>query len=101
MAFILIVDQDIEFAQLIRRSGERLMETINAVLDLAQLEGRTQRQKNPHPRGSLAYAAWVCARLGGWTGYYGKPGPLVTLEGWLEGWLDGWLLGRVEGTLDG
>ncbi|MGL4962523.1 MAG: hypothetical protein ACRC67_14925, partial [Inquilinus sp.] len=40
----------------------------------AQLEGKTQRQKNPHPKGSLAYAAWVCARLGGWTGYYGKPG---------------------------
>jgi len=50
----------------------------------AQLEGKTQRQKNPHPKGSLAYAAWVCARLGGWTGYYGKPGPVVMLEGWLE-----------------
>ena len=33
---------------------------------------------------SLAYAAWVCARLGGWTGYYGKPGPVVMLNGWLE-----------------
>jgi len=48
------------------------------------LEGRTERQRNPHPRGSLAYAAWVCARLGGWTGYYGKPGPIVMLQGWLE-----------------
>ena len=50
----------------------------------AKLEGKTERQKNPHPKGSLAYAAWVCARLGGWTGYYGKPGPIVILEGWLE-----------------
>jgi hypothetical protein len=50
----------------------------------ATLEGKTERQKNPHPRGSLAYAAWVCARLGGWTGYYGKPGPIVLREGWLE-----------------
>ncbi len=49
-----------------------------------KLQGKTERQKNPHPRGSLAYAAWVCARLGGWTGYYGKPGPLVMLQGWLE-----------------
>ena len=48
-----------------------------------KLEGKTQRQKNPHHKGSLAYAAWVCARLGGWTGYYGKPGPIVMLEGWL------------------
>jgi hypothetical protein len=47
----------------------------------AELEGKTQRQKNPHPKGSLAYAAWVCARLGGWTGYYGKPGPIVMLRG--------------------
>lgn len=50
----------------------------------AKLEGKTERQKNPHPRGSLAYATWVCARLGGWTGYYGKPGPVVMLQGWLE-----------------
>jgi hypothetical protein len=50
----------------------------------AKLEGKTARQKNPHPKGSLAYAAWVCARLGGWTGYYGKPGPVVMLQGWLE-----------------
>jgi hypothetical protein len=45
------------------------------------LEGKTEKQKNPHPKGSLAYAAWVCARLGGWTGYYGKPGPIVMLYG--------------------
>ena len=49
----------------------------------AKLQGKTLRQKNPHPAGSLAYGAWVCARLGGWTGYYGKPGPIVMLEGWL------------------
>jgi hypothetical protein len=49
----------------------------------AKLQGKTERQKNPHPEGSLAYGAWVCARLGGWTGYYGKPGPIVMREGWL------------------
>lgn len=48
------------------------------------LEGKTERQKNPHPRGSLAYAAWVFARLGGWTGYYGKPGPVVMLHGLVQ-----------------
>ena len=47
----------------------------------AELEGKTEKQKNPHPKGSLAFAAWVCARLGGWTGYYGKPGPVVMLRG--------------------
>jgi len=43
----------------------------------ARLEGKTERQRNPYPKGSLAFAAWVIARLGGWTGYYGKPGPKV------------------------
>jgi len=43
----------------------------------AKLEGKTQRQKNPHPKGTLAYATWVIARLGSWDGYYGKPGPKV------------------------
>lgn len=47
----------------------------------ADLEGKTAKQKNPHPKGSLAFAAWVLARLGGWTGYYGKPGPIVILHG--------------------
>ena len=43
----------------------------------SQLEGATEKQKNPHPKRSLAFAAWVIARLGGWTAYYGKPGPKV------------------------
>ena len=40
-----------------------------------KVEGKTARQKNPHSKGSLAFAAWVVARLGGWNCYYGKPGP--------------------------
>lgn len=41
----------------------------------AGLPSRTARQKNPYPQDSLAFAAWVIAHLGGWDGYYGKPGP--------------------------
>jgi hypothetical protein len=76
-----------------RDGGERLRPVADAfdAADLplleaycAKLEGKTARQKNPHPKGSLAYAAWVCARLGGWTGYYGKPGPVVMLNGWRQ-----------------
>jgi hypothetical protein len=47
----------------------------------ARLEGKTTLQKNPYPKGSLAFASWVISRLGGWTGYYGKPGPRVMREG--------------------
>lgn len=52
---------------------------LEAVSD--KLEGKTERQKNPHARGSLAFAAWVIARLGGWDGYYGKPGPKTMRSG--------------------
>ena len=48
------------------------------------MEGKTARQKNPHPTGTIAFAAWVCARLGGWTGYYGKPGPIVMYNGLIQ-----------------
>jgi hypothetical protein len=57
-------------------ADQPLLETLSE-----SLEGKTARQKNPHPKGSLAFAAWVCARLGGWTGYYGKPGPVTMLHG--------------------
>ena len=62
----------------------------------AELEGKTEKQKNPHPTGSLAFAAWVCARLGGWTGYYGKPGPVVMLRGLYQfrAMQHGWSLAR-------
>jgi Transposase DDE domain len=58
------------------------------------LEGKTDKQKNPHRKGTLAYASWVCARLGGWTGYYGKPGPIVMMHGLraLKAMLRGWKL---------
>ena len=46
-----------------------------------QMEGATLKQKNPHPKGTLARAAWVIARLGGWDPYYGKPGPIVMYDG--------------------
>jgi hypothetical protein len=48
-----------------------------------QLEGRTAKQKNRHPRDSLAWAAWHIARLGGWTGYASErpPGPITFTRG--------------------
>lgn len=47
------------------------------------LEGKTEKQKNPHPPTSLAWAAWIIARLGGWKGYASerKPGPITMLHG--------------------
>jgi hypothetical protein len=56
-----------------------------------KLEGKTQRQKNPHPPGSLAFIAWITARLGGWNCYYKPPGPKTMRVGW----------NRLAATLEG
>jgi hypothetical protein len=46
------------------------------------LERRTERQKNPHLINSLAWLAWIIARLGGWNCYYKPPGPKTMRAGW-------------------
>lgn len=47
-----------------------------------KLEGSTERQRNPHPPGSLAWLSWIVARLGGWNCYYKPPGPKTMRDGW-------------------
>lgn len=56
-----------------------------------KLEGKTVRQQNPHPPGSLAFVAWIAARLGGWNCYYKPPGPKTMRDGW----------NRLTATLEG
>lgn len=48
-----------------------------------QLEARSKRLKNPHPPDTLAWAAWVIGRLGGWDGYPSSkpPGPITFKNG--------------------
>ena len=48
-----------------------------------QLQGSTAKQKNPFPPESLAWATWVIARLGGWTGQPSErpPGPITIHKG--------------------
>ena len=70
-------------------------ELIEPVAAIARsLEGKTARQKNGHPKGSLAWLAWVVARLGGWNCYYKPPGPKTMAAGWprLVAMLDGYRL---------
>jgi hypothetical protein len=63
------------------------------------LEGKTTKQKNPHPKFSLAWLAWIIARLGGWTGYASErpPGPITMRRGWhrFEQVVHGWRLRDV------
>ena len=60
------------------------------------LEGKTAKQKNPNEPGSLAWIAWIVARLGGWSGYttYGAAGPKTMAHGWqkFKAMAQGWQL---------
>jgi len=65
------------------------------ILEMANktMEGKTEKQKNPHRKGSLAWAAWIIGRLGGWHCYYSPPGTKVMhigpqrFDAMKEGWL--------------
>ncbi|MEM6717279.1 MAG: IS4 family transposase, partial [Cyanobacteria bacterium P01_C01_bin.147] len=63
------------------------------------LNGRTAKQQNPHPTASLAWAAWMIARLGGWSGYRSqRPHGIVTFERGLQvfqGMFAVWLLAHT------
>ena len=65
----------------------RLAFNANAVATLAalnqNLEAQSKRLRNPHPPDSLAWAAWIIGRLGGWDGYPSSkpPGPITMKNG--------------------
>jgi len=70
---------------------------------LVKVEGKTQKQQNPHPKENLAWASWVIARLGGWHCYTkseGPPGPIVMGRGLKRFYemFDGWNLYRDLST---
>ena len=63
------------------------------------LEGKTEKQKNHYEVGSLAWSAWIIARLGGWKGYKSerKPGPITMLNG-LKDFANiqrGWMMAKM------
>ena len=64
-----------------------------------QYAPRTEKQRNPHPKDTLAWAAWIIARLGGWDGYSSSkpPGPITFKHGldYFHGIAKGWALRNV------
>jgi hypothetical protein len=69
-----------------------------AALNL-DLEASSRRLRNPHPPDSLAWAAWVIGRLGGWDGYPSSkpPGPITMKHGleYFHAVAVGWTLRHV------
>lgn len=68
-------------------------------IEKSRFSGKTQKQTNPHKQGSIAWAAWIIARLGGWNGYEKSrpPGPITMRDGLVElkYMLIGWKLKNV------
>jgi Transposase DDE domain len=69
------------------QQSARLAFNANEVATLAALnhdiEAKSRRLRNPHPPDSLAWAAWIIGRLGGWDGYPSSkpPGPITMKHG--------------------
>lgn len=63
-------------------------------------QGRTAKQQNPYPPASLAWATWIVARLGGWSGYQSQrpPGMATLVRGLrqFESIFQGWHLARAS-----
>lgn len=68
-------------------------------IEADQYAPRTEKQRPPHSEKSLAWAAWVIARLGGWDGYSSSkpPGPITFKHGldYFHGIAKGWTLRNV------
>ena len=45
---------------------------------IKEVEGKTQKQKNPYTVKDLKRYVWLIARLGGWKGYESKRKPGIT-----------------------
>lgn len=63
-----------------------------------KVEGKTEKQKNLYTTNSMAWVAWIIARLGGWNGYRSEspPGPIIMLRGLqkFEMQYEGWILAQ-------
>jgi DDE family transposase len=69
-----------EFAASIVFSADEI-EVLDAINK--RMYGTTKLQSNPHRQQTIAWAAWIIARLGGWTGYrsHRPPGPITFHNG--------------------
>lgn len=68
-------------AQVFSHLEIKLMEAAHS-----KYEGKTQKQKNPHPKETIAWSHWILARMGGWMGYIKSEGPAgpITLKRGLD-----------------
>lgn len=71
-------NENIQASLFFNESEQRCMTLLHK-----KVEGKTLKLKNPYRKCSLPWAAWLIARLGGWTGYESsaKPGYITIKRG--------------------
>jgi Transposase DDE domain len=97
----IVIGRDGKTGQTMADAMEPAHEPALAALN-KKLEGSTEKLKNPHKQGSLAWYSWIVARLGGWSGYtsrgYKPAGPKTIARGLarLDSFIEGWLLRSAD-----
>jgi hypothetical protein len=92
---IMTAQESVRVLQLKQVRNGNIDQPIEVVFDPAQqaclsylneeLQGNTEKQRNPYPKKSLAWACWIIARLGGWTPYEkNRPPGVITLKNGLD-----------------
>jgi len=65
----------------------------------SRFNGRTRKQQNPFPPYILAWATWLIARLGGWSGYASQrpPGIAILFRGLkpFDNLFEGWSMAQL------
>jgi len=63
--------------KIVRKANEIFSQIEVNILHVMQTryEGKTAKQKNPYPKYTMAWAAWILGRMGGWKGYIQSEGP--------------------------
>jgi hypothetical protein len=84
-------DNEQEVEEAFTSEEQQCLEMINE-----QVQGKTEKLKNPSKPKTLKWATWIIARLGGWKGYVSsrKPGPIIFQKGLIKFYhmYQGWIL---------
>lgn len=84
-------DNEQEVEEIFTSEEQQCLEMINE-----QVQGKTEKLKNPSKPKTLKWATWIIARLGGWKGYISsrKPGPIIFQKGLIKFYhmYQGWIL---------
>jgi hypothetical protein len=84
-------DNEVPVNEVFAEEEQQCLQMINE-----QVQGKTEKLKNPSKPKTLKWATWIIARLGGWKGYASsrKPGPIIFQKGLVKFYhmYEGWLL---------